>query len=306
MRQIGPSRRTFLAGLGATVLPFKSGEADASAACVACCRRHDGTYAAAILSEDGDVLSAFDLDGRGHAAAVRKDPATAVVFARRPGRFAVVIDVDRRRALQAVAPPANRRFAGHGFFSADGRLLFAAENDFGGERGVLGIYDATDGYSRLGEFDTHGIGPHEALLLADGRTIAVANGGILTHPDYPRQKLNLATMARSLTLLDAASGDLLAKATLPPAMHQLCIRHMAEVAPGTLWFGAQHEGPRTIVPPLVGRFERDRGLSLMPRVKRSPWPWHTMSARWRRAPTASASSPRAREATSSSSGMRSG
>ncbi|MGT2465595.1 DUF1513 domain-containing protein [Mesorhizobium atlanticum] len=27
------------------------------------------------------------------------------------------------------------------------------------------------------------MGPHELLLLGDGRTLAIANGGIETHPD---------------------------------------------------------------------------------------------------------------------------
>jgi len=32
--------------------------------------------------------------------------------------------------------------------------------------------------------------------MRDGRTIAVGNGGVATHPDYDRIKLNLATMSR--------------------------------------------------------------------------------------------------------------
>ena len=47
-------------------------------------------------------------------------------------------------------------------------------------------------FARVGEFPTHGVGPHELLLLGDGRTLAVANGGIETHPDFGRAKLNIA------------------------------------------------------------------------------------------------------------------
>lgn len=258
-----PSRRAILAGLATALVPLPPAYATEPPRFVAACRRPDGAFAAAVLGETGEVLHVEPLDDRGHDAAIRTDPPVAVVFARRPGRFALVLDLARLKRALVVAPPANRRFAGHGFFSADGKILFATENDFEGERGVLGLYDATDRYRRIGEFETRGIGPHEALLLADGRTIAVANGGILTHPDFPRMKLNLPTIAPSLALIDARDGSLIARHELTAALHQLSIRHMAEVAPGRVWFGAQYEGPITEAVPLVGTFDPDRGLVLV-------------------------------------------
>ena len=42
----------------------------------------------------------------------------------------------------------------------------------------------------------------------DGETLVVANGGIATHPDLPRVKLNLPTMAPSLCFVDRRSGAL--------------------------------------------------------------------------------------------------
>jgi hypothetical protein len=257
------SRRSLLGGLAALALaPVPLARAGAAPAFVACCRTPGGTFAAAVIAEDGEVLFTGALDHRGHDCAVAPDGGTAVVFERRPGRFGVVLDLRGRRRAAAFAVPDDRRLAGHGFFSADGRLLYAAEEDFGGERGVLGVYDVGAGYRRIGEVPTHGVGPHEALLLADGRTIAVANGGILTHPAFPRQKLNLATMEPSFGLIDGATGDLLVKESLPPALHQLSIRHMAPVA-GAVWFAGQYEGPAEDLVPLVGRFTAAEGLSLL-------------------------------------------
>lgn len=257
------SRRTLLAAMGALVLPAPAALAGGAPAFIAAHRRPDGRFDAAVLDTVGNVLFTEALDGRGHSAAVRREPHTAVLFARRPGRFALVLDLTRQERTAVIAPPPDRAFAGHGVFTTDGTRLIATENDFDGERGVLGIYDATDGYRRLGECPTHGIGPHEALLLSDGRTIAVANGGILTHPDFPRQKLNLATMAPSLALIDAETGDLTAIDRLPEEVHQLSIRHMVEAPDGAVWFGAQYEGPRRDRVPLVGTFARDRGLDLL-------------------------------------------
>ncbi len=260
-----PSRRAILAGFGALLLPAPgalAGEGD-KPAFVAAHRDISGRFDALVLDGEGNIVFREALEGRGHAAAVRPDPHAAVVFARRPGRFALVLDLTRRARTRVIAPPADRHFAGHGLFSADGKLLYATENDFEGERGVLGIYDATDDYRRIGEFATHGIGPHEALLLNDGKTIAVANGGILTHPDYPRQKLNLATMEPSLALIDVETGALQAIDRLPADIHQLSIRHMVEAPGEVLWFGGQYEGPRRDRVPLVGTFDRERGLSLV-------------------------------------------
>lgn len=260
------SRRTLLAGLGAAlILPapaLLAGEGERPTF-VAAHRNAAGRFDAVVLDADGRVLFTEALEGRGHSAAVRAEPHTAVLFARRPGRFAVVLDLSQGRRSTVIAPPADRCFAGHGLFGADGRLLYATENDFDGERGILGVYDASDGYRRIGEFETHGIGPHEALLLKDGRTIAVANGGILTHPGYPRKKLNLATMEPSLALIDAETGALTALDRLPQTVHQLSIRHMVEAPGEVLWFGGQYEGPRRDRVPLVGTFDRDRGLSLI-------------------------------------------
>ncbi|MGE0650221.1 MAG: DUF1513 domain-containing protein, partial [Alphaproteobacteria bacterium] len=94
-------------------------------------------------------------------------------------------------------------------------------------------------------------GPHQAVLLADGKTVAVCNGGIRTHPDFPRTKLNIATMSPSLALIDRLSGRLMAQARLPRRLHQLSIRHLDASPDGTLAVGLQYEGPKGDSVPLV-------------------------------------------------------
>ena len=257
-------RRTVLLGAGAACLAPKGAPgAQETPAFASCCRMPDGRYAAAFLDASARLLFTEPLDGRGHDVAVSPDGKMAVAFARRPGRFALVVDVEARRRAQVFVPPPDRHFYGHGFFSTDGRLLLATENDFEAERGCIGLYDATGGFQRIGEFDAGGIGPHEALLLRDGKTIAVANGGIATHPEYPRQKLNLTTMRPSITLIDMATGDLRETAELPPQYHQLSIRHMAETGDGSIWFGGQYEGASSDLVPLVGRYRQGGGIELI-------------------------------------------
>lgn len=156
-----------------------------------------------------------------------------------------------------------RHYYGHGAFSADGKLLYATENDFDNAAGMIGVYDAMDGFRRVGEFATHGVGPHEVILLADGRTLAVANGGIETHPDFGRAELNIATMQPSFVLLDRESGDLIEKHMLPKELHQLSIRHMDVDQTGAVWFGCQHRGPAGETPLLVGRASRGNEIKLV-------------------------------------------
>ena len=101
------------------------------------------------------------------------------------------------------------------------------------------------------------------LLLGDGRTLAIANGGIETHPDFGRAKLNIATMKPSFVFIDRLSGGLIEKHELAPELHQLSIRHMDEDASGTLWFSGQYEGPETDRPPLVGKARMGQELELV-------------------------------------------
>ncbi|ESY74330.1 DUF1513 domain-containing protein [Mesorhizobium sp. M0051] len=225
--------------------------------------KRDGSYGAAVLSEAGKILHAIDLPDRGHDVTFDPVSTRSVVFARQPGTFAVVFDHSGRDAPLTIASIAGRHFFGHGVFSPDGALLYATENDFDNAAGVVGIYDARTKFNRIGEFPTHGMGPHELLLLGDGRTIAVANGGIETHPDYGRAELNIATMKPSYVLIDRLTGDLIEKHELPEALHQLSIRHMDADRSGTVWFGCQYRGPGTDRPLLVGRAARGKDLQLL-------------------------------------------
>ena len=246
--------RLLAGGVAGSLLPASlRAEAGAPSAPLYLSARADasGGYRVSGFVADGARVFDLPLPGRGHSFAVRSDGRAAVHFARRPGRFALVLDLLRSTIARRVETPAGRHFYGHGVFSPDGRLLYATENDFDGERGVIGVHDATRGYRRIGELPSHGIGPHEIALLSDGETLVVANGGIATHPDLPRVKLNLPTMAPSLCFVDRRSGALRRELTLDPALHRLSIRHLAVGPDDTVAVAMQYEGPAQDVVPLV-------------------------------------------------------
>jgi len=219
-----------------------------------------GSYGVAILDDRSAIVSRHPLPGRGHGFAANPRAEWLVSFARRPGNFAVGLHTGRRAEPVAFHTPADRHFYGHGVFSADGRLLYAAENAFETGKGVIGVYDVADGFNRIWEFDSHGVGPHEIILMPDGKTLCVANGGIRTHPDQGRQKLNLPTMAPSMAFIDTETGALLSSHALPARLHRLSLRHMVVDASHQVWIGGQYEGDTIDDVPILARLNDDTGL----------------------------------------------
>ena len=222
----------------------------------AAARRDDrGTYSAALFSLDGGDLRAVELPERGHDIALRPGSGEWVAFARRPGRFGVAVPTDGRPPVWFNSKP-DRHFFGHGVYSADGKLLYTTENDYRNAQGIIGVRDATDVYRQIGEFPARGMEPHDVALLADGRTMVIANGGIKTHPDSGADELNLPDMKPSLVYVDLATGDLVEEQMLAPELHQLSIRHLALAAGDTVVFGCQYRGPEGDAPPLLGFHRR--------------------------------------------------
>ncbi len=250
-------RRTFLkaagAGFVATLLPQRAEALERAELLFATATQESpGRFGARVISETGRLVSVVDLPVRGHDVSFSAEAGRAVVFSRRPGVYAVVFDPSGRVAPVTITSVEGRHFFGHGTFSRDGKLLYAAENDFANSRGVIGIYDVSGGFGRIGEFQTFGVGPHEIILMPDGRTLAVANGGIETHPDYGRAELNLDDMNPSLTFIDARNGQLVGQLRLAADLHKLSIRHMVVDARNRVWFGCQFRGDKTERPQLIG------------------------------------------------------
>lgn len=268
MRSTAIDRRTLLGALaGAPLLSLVSLRAYGASAgtqlFVSARADADGHFVTG-LDEDGRVVFDLPLPERGHSSVFHPSRAEAVHFARRPGTFARVIDIRGGRYLASIEAQAGRHFYGHGAFSPDGAVLYATENDFENGTGVIGMYAVEEGYRRVGELPSHGIGPHDLRLLSDGRTMAIANGGILTRPDLPRMKLNIPTMQPSLVYMDSRDGTLLEEVKLPSQLHRLSIRHMDVAEDDLVAIVMQDEGPRGVLSPLVGTHRRGSEIDLFP------------------------------------------
>ena len=219
-------------------------------------RSADGVHWLAGVNETGEISLRIKLPDRGHAPVVSPDGQLAVVAARRPGTWAAVADVGDNRLVEMLQASPGRHFYGHGQFSPDGQLLYTTENDFQNGRGLVVCRSART-LEVLGEFDSGGIGPHELKWL-NPETLAVANGGIRTHPSQPRRKLNLDSMRPNLALLDARSGEVITRATTGHV--QASIRHIDATANGDLALALQYEGPPTDDVPPLQAFRRASGM----------------------------------------------
>ena len=117
--------------------------------------------------------------------------------------------------------------------------------------GVIGIWKVGDRYERVGEFLSGGLGPHDVKLMPDHNHLVIANGGIETHPDSGRAKLNIPTMEPNLTYV-SLDGTIVDQMSLPRAMHKNSIRHLSVGEDGVVAFAMQWQGDITESPELLG------------------------------------------------------
>lgn len=232
--------RLLASSFGAAVLPQLSWAEAGNPGYLAAARHQDGSYSLSGLSAQGATLFTIALPARGHAGAAHPTRAEAVAFARRPGTYGMVIDCARGILRQELAVPAGNVFNGHGLYLQNGAVLATSEQLGTTSQGIIGLWDVADGYRRIGEFSSGGIGPHEIRAMPDGQ-ILVANGGIATGGTEGREKLNLGTMRSNLTLLSKA-GEISARYELPDALRLNSIRHLALRDDGLVGFAMQWQG----------------------------------------------------------------
>lgn len=250
------TRRGFLAGiLAAGALPQVSWADAGAPEMLGACRDDAGAFGLVGLDGQGQALFHIPLPARGHAAAAHPTHPEAVAFARRPGTYALVIDCMTGRIAHEMQAPAGRHFYGHGVFLAGGDILATTENLIDTGEGRIGLWSRSDGYARMGELASGGVGPHDIRLLGDD-VLAVANGGIRTHPDHGRDKLNIATMRPNLSYVSLRDRAVVEQVTLPPELHQNSIRHLAVGPDGQVGFAMQWQGDTADVVPLLGLHRR--------------------------------------------------
>lgn len=219
----------------------------------------DDQHAIAGANASHDGLPGFDLPvaERCHGGCARPQASQVVMFARRPGRHAYVLDTAHQHLHQVIAAGAGYHFYGHGVFSRDGRFLYATLNHYGNGQGLVRVYDADNEYQAVRDLSLDGIGPHELRLHPDGEHLLVALGGIRTHPDYARIKLNLDTMRPAVLMINCRTGAIVRR--WRPSDTQLSCRHLDVSDDGIAMIGYQYQGPTRNNPPLIARLDTGTG-----------------------------------------------
>ena len=217
-----------------------------------------GQHYIGAVDAAGQARLQIPVPERCHGGCAQPHGDHVVVFARRPGRLMHVLNTRRGELERTIEAGDGYHYYGHGVYSQDARYLYVTMNHYHTSAGLVRVYDAFDGYSAVADYDLAGIGPHELRLHPDGVTLVVALGGIETHPDYDRIKLNLDRMAPALILMDRRTGEISARYT--PSHHQLSCRHLDVSPDGIVIAGYQYEGPEWESPPLVARLDSATGV----------------------------------------------
>jgi len=163
------------------------------------------SFVLCLFDLDRDEARTMPMEFFGHGLAQHPvDRHRGVIFEKK-GPGCCEVDLRDGRVTRPLTTPKHRAFYGHGAFSRDGSLLFATENNLETGNGLICIRDAKT-YQEIGDFPTHGKGPHDCHLVDEGRTLVITNGGGVLNDTGP-------DAAPSVTFVDARSTKLLERLT---------------------------------------------------------------------------------------------
>jgi hypothetical protein len=215
-----------------------------------------GHFAIQAVDLQGNTLWQSSVATRCHSGCRRPLSKELLFVERRPGWSFYVFDSETGQRLHQIKAADGEHFVGHGIFAPDGRHLYVPGSRYEQSEGIIAVHDARQSYKRIKTLELNGIGPHQLVMHPDGQTLIIGLGGILTHPDYDRIKLNLDTMKPALMLMDRHSGEILAR--FSPSHHQLSSRHVDVSPAGHIYTAYQYQGPKYETRPLVARYQDGR------------------------------------------------
>jgi hypothetical protein len=164
-----------------------------------------------------------------------------VMIARRPGTSGIVINTTTGKRSHTFHSQTNQHMHGHACYSADGGFLYTTESNFKTGEGLIVVRE-TKHYQVVLTYSSGGIGPHELALMPDNKTLVVANGGLLTHPDSGREILNLESMESNLSYINSENGKLIKRVSLNHKdidFSKASIRHLDVAEDGTVAIALQ-------------------------------------------------------------------
>lgn len=129
-----------------------------------------------ILDLDRGDLQRAPIGFLGHGVCVDpNDTSRAVVFEKR-GPGGALVDLRNARKLGRIAPTRGRHFYGHAAYVNGGAELLVVESELDTRTGFITVRDSKT-FEVVSELPSYGQSPHDCLLLDDGKTLVLTNGG---------------------------------------------------------------------------------------------------------------------------------
>lgn len=182
------------------------------------------------------IVSDFSVPHEVHLATLFPDQKSILVCSRKPGASLLKYSLTGK-LLAKLKPLENQHFEGHGIFSSDEKYLYVTASDFLQGKGKLLKLNSND-LSLVEQFDTQGIGPHE-LVWQNDEHIAIANTGVLTHPDSGRKILNPDSIQSNIVLFNVQDYKIHYEWKVPQL--GLSARHLDRMDDGSLVIGCQYK-----------------------------------------------------------------
>jgi len=259
----GINRRQFSLLLGCTLLSPSLLANGKQSLFASAAKASNGAYELLVIDQAGRLHLRHELPARAHHIAAHPHKPLLAAVGRRPETFIDVVNYETKQLETRIRSAQGQHFYGHAIYSADGRWLISTENEIATGQGLIVIRDALHNYAVVQQFSSAGIGPHELKMMPDEKTLVIANGGILTHPDKGRAKLNIDVMRPSLAYVDINTGQLKEQVFMPEEYHQLSIRHFDINQTGRVVIGLQYQGDKTDDVPLVAFHTQGQPLALV-------------------------------------------
>lgn len=144
-------------------------------------RYHDETGAEirflTIIDLDADEPKPkrIQLDFHAHGVSPHPIHPTKAALFEKQGAGACWVDLTTGRVLQPITTPAERYFYGHGAWTHDGEHVFATESVLATKAGKMIVRDRN--FEIRDIFPTYGASPHDCVLIDNGNTLVITNGG---------------------------------------------------------------------------------------------------------------------------------
>ena len=221
-------------------------------------------------SDNYQIISDFNVPDEVHLATLYPDGKSILVCSRKPNASLLKYSLSGE-LIAELKPLPNQHFEGHCIFSADEKFIYATASDFqqtaADKQGRLLILNSSD-LSIISDHSSGGIGPHELVWQSES-LIAIANTGVITHPDSGRKILNIDNIQSNVALYNTTSKKIDYHWEVP--LQGLSARHLDRIQDGTLIIGCQYK-KQDKRPPCIAFAQIGKSLSFAD-IKNESFHW---------------------------------